>query len=212
MSEKIFSAVVLCLFLLFQVVRADGPTCSYSTYKWNTHARQAVDYRTVRRPYSQLRPEEIDAGTGCTVCEEDQVEIDLPGIRPFRVCRLLEHEIRRAFFNAIQSGEVIRSVVGYRVGMTRGDVDSNGNRTRFSNHSFGIAIDINEQQNGLYDRCISFGATCRLRRGGPWIPGRAGSLGPDSPIVQEFKRIGFNWGGEIEGRQKDFMHFSPSGY
>jgi hypothetical protein len=112
----------------------------------------------------------------------------------------------------MENGERIFSVVGYRVGMTRGNFDALGNRTRFSNHSFGIAIDINEQQNGLYDRCITFGPACRLRRGGNWIPGQEGSLTPESPVVKAMKRIGMKWGGEIEGHQKDFMHFSPSGY
>lgn len=96
--------------------------------------------------------------------------------------------------------------------MTKGDVDALGHRTRFSNHSFGIAIDINEQQNGLYDRCIRFGPACRLRRGGVWNPDQAGSLTRDSPVVKALGQIGLKWGGAIEGRQKDFMHFSPSGY
>ena len=30
--------------------------------------------------------------------------------------------------------------------------------------------------------------------------------------IQYLKDIGFKWGGEILGKQKDFMHFSPSGY
>ena len=30
--------------------------------------------------------------------------------------------------------------------------------------------------------------------------------------LELFKEAGFRWGGEIEGQQKDFMHFSPSGY
>ena len=193
-------------------MHAEGPSCSYTTYKWNTHTRRAVDHRAVRHPYSELGPIQIHEATGCTVCEEDQVEIRLPGIDPFRVCKLREQDIREALFGAMEKGERIFSVVGYRVGMTKGEVDSLGNRTQFSNHSFGVAIDINEQQNGLYDHCVSFGSACRLRRGGVWSPGQVGSLAPDSPIVKALKRIGLKWGGEIEGDQKDFMHFSPSGY
>ena len=96
--------------------------------------------------------------------------------------------------------------------MTKGNIDSLGNRTQFSNHSFGVAIDINEEQNGLYDHCVSFGPACRLRRGGIWKPDQVGSLTPDSPIVEGLKGMGLKWGGQIEGDQKDFMHFSPSGY
>lgn len=212
MPHWILSILFLGLVLFTHDAPADEPTCSYTTYKWNTQQRRAVDFRTVRRPYSELEASEVHAATGCTVCEEDQVEIALPGVPPFRVCRHLEHDVRFALISALERGEAIFSVQGYRVGMTRGDVDADGNRTRFSNHSFGIAIDINEQQNGLYDRCIVFGPNCRLRKGGAWQPGRPGSLDRDSPIVRAFERIGLKWGGEIEGRQKDFMHFSPSGY
>lgn len=215
MSNKphgFFALVSLGLTLCYLSGPAHASTCTYTTYKWNTHSRKAVDFREVQHAYAELRPEEIDAGTGCTVCREDQVEVLLPGVEPFRVCRLLAPDIRDALISAMEIGEPIHSVVGYRVGMTRGDTDNLGNRTRFSNHSFGIAIDINERQNGLYDRCISFGPGCRLRRGGPWKPGQAGSLTRESPVVRALQDIGLKWGGEIQGRQKDFMHFSPSGY
>ena len=212
MLRIVFAVIFIFLFLFSYRVLAEGPSCSYTTYKWNVHTRRAVEYRPVRHPYSELQRMEIHETTGCTVCEEDQVEIRLPGIDPFRVCNLLEQNIREALIGSMEKGERIFSVGGYRVGMTKGDIDSLGNRTRFSNHSFGVAIDINEQQNGLYDHCVSFGPGCRLRRGGIWKPGQVGSLAPDSPIVRELKRIGLRWGGEIEGNQKDFMHFSPSGY
>ena len=155
--RNVVTLVFLFLFLFSFHVRAEGPSCTYTTYKWNTHTRRAVDHRAVRHPYSELQPTEIHEATGCTVCEEDQVEIELPGIDPFRVCRLLEQDIREALIGAMEKGERIFSVGGYRVGMTKGEVDSFGNRTQFSNHSFGVAIDINEQQNGLYDHCVSYG-------------------------------------------------------
>jgi len=37
-------------------------------------------------------------------------------------------------------------------------------------------------------------------------------LGETSPAVIDLGKAGFLWGGRIEGRQKDFMHFSPTGY
>lgn len=208
---------VVALVFLFGVysswyATAEELSCTYTTYKWNTHLRRAVDYRTVRHPYSDLQPDEVHEGTGCTVCEEDQVEIRLPGIDAFRVCRILEPKIRMALVAAVEEGQEIFSVTGYRVGMTKGEVDADGNRTQFSNHSFGVAIDINERQNGLYDLCATFGPGCRLLKGGTWSPGRLGSLTIDSPIVKALRGIGLRWGGEIEGNQKDFMHFSPSGY
>lgn len=192
--------------------QADDSSCTYTTYKWNTHLRRAVDHRVVQHPHAEMQAAEIDAATGCTVCEEDQVEIRLPGIDAFRVCRTLAPEIRKALLAVMNEGPAISSVVGYRVGMTKGAADADGNRTQFSNHSFGVAIDINERQNGLYDHCATFGQACRLIRGGTWSPDRAGSLTVDSPVVRALKGIGLRWGGEIEGNQKDFMHFSPSGY
>jgi hypothetical protein len=50
-------------------------------------------------------------------------------------------------------------------------------------------------------------------RGGAWQPGvDPYSLSADGIVVRELQNLGFRWGGEIAGRQKDFMHFSPTGY
>jgi hypothetical protein len=195
-------------------VRAEGDpeTCTYKTYTWNVHLRQAVEVETVRHPYSDLRPDEIDPATGCTVCEEDQEIMHVPRLAPFRVCKKFAPQIGALLQELVRARELIYEVVGYRVGKTRGDPDGNGNRTQFSNHSYGIAIDINSQQNGLYDRCLMFGTHCRLIRGGPWRPGQPGTLTADCAVVKGMKAAGFHWGGQIQGRQKDFMHFSPSGY
>jgi len=160
-----------------------------------------------------LDADEIDQTTGCTVCSEDQVEINILNLQPFKVCKKLAPEIRNTLERLLLNGESIYEVVGYRVGKTRGDVDANGNRTRFSNHSFGIAIDINPKQNGLYTNCIAFDSQCRLIKGGPWRPDLSPlSLRPDGKTVSAMRSLGLKWGGEIKGRQKDFMHFSVSGY
>ncbi len=188
-------------------------TCSYDTYQWSTVEKRAVNRLWVTHPYSENSADEIDADTGCSVCLEDQRTITLPGVKPFKVCRVMASVIESALMDLIEAGEPIMSIVAYRVGQTRGDVDENGLRTEFSNHSFGVAIDINSQHNGLYDRCIRFGPQCRLIRGGAWQPYvDEASLHPEGAVVSRFKREGFLWGGEIRGRQKDFMHFSPSGY
>lgn len=198
--------------LIYGSVNAQPSSCSYQTYKWNVKLKRAVEVKQIQHSYSELRQYEIDPGTGCTVCKEDQVEIHLPGVKVFSVCHLIANELDQKLQDLIQNGEVIYEVTGYRVGMTRGDVDSQFNRTRFSNHSFGIAVDINPQQNGLYDQCLVFSESCRLIRGGPWREGYNGSLTSEGPIVREMSRLGLRWGGLIQGRQKDFMHFSPSGY
>jgi len=167
----------------------------------------------VVRAYDELLPEERDAETGCTVCEEDQVRIDISGLPVFHVCKLVAQQIRGAFLELKRKGVPIKSVVAYRVGRSRGLVDENGNRQGFSNHSFGVALDINAEHNGLYTQCTTFGPHCILSRGGIWQPGSDPySLRKDSEIVRLLKASGLKWGGEIAGQQKDFMHFSPSGY
>ncbi len=191
---------------------ASPETCSYSTYQWNVIEKRAVNRQWIEHPYSQLKPHEIDSLTGCTVCEQDQVTIRLDGIAPFKVCHVLAAEVKQILQQQLAQGIYLNKVAGYRVGMTKGSLDASGNRTRFSYHSFGIALDINEQHNGLYDNCLSFGPQCRLRRGGRWDPRQPGSLRRDHPLVRAFKRMGLKWGGEIAGKQKDFMHFSPYGY
>lgn len=185
--------------------------CTYSTYKWNVHARKAVEKRKIVKPISELTAAEIDIQTGCTVCEEDQVTLTFAGLSPFKVCKLIAPTVREIITSLQNKHAPLLDIVGYRVGMSRGEIDGEGNRTGFSNHSYGVALDINTNQNGLYENCISFNSSCRLLKGGPWNSNEKFSLTNESVIVREFKRNKFKWGGEIFGQQKDFMHFSPSG-
>jgi len=167
-------SLLLITFLISTSFAQD--TCTYTTYKWNVDLKKAVEFEKVSHSYSALERHEIDLKTQCTVCEEDQEWIDVGDIPRFRICKVLAPNIRKVLSNAYDSGFTFNKVIGYRVGMTRGEIDENGNRTQFSNHSFGIAIDINEDQNGLYDQCIEFSDNCRLRKGGHWRPGVKGTL------------------------------------
>jgi hypothetical protein len=208
-----FRAVVASLvFVLMSGAALAGGQCTYTTYKWNVHDRKAVGLHKVVKSYDQLTADEKDSQTGCTVCEEDQVELSLPGLRPFKVCKLLAPRVEKILAELQAKNAPVVDVVGYRVGMTRGNVDAAGNRTGFSNHSYGVALDINTAQNGLYENCYRYNASCRLIKGGRWDPKQPLSLTADSAIVLLFKKNGFKWGGEIAGQQKDFMHFSPTGY
>ena len=210
--KLIFVKLILLFGFISTSTIAAEKSCSYSTYRWNTKIKKAVDVKQIKQAYSSLKSYEIDQATGCTVCEEDQVTLSVGKIKPFKVCKVFAEDLRQQLEKLISSGETINKVIGYRVGRTKGNVDSYGNRSQFSNHSFGIAIDINDEQNGLYDRCTTFGSHCRLIKGGEWNPQNNGSLTANSPIVLSMKKLGFKWGGEIKGKQKDFMHFSPSGY
>ncbi len=186
--------------------------CTFTTYTWNTQLGQAVDHRTVEKARSELTADEIHEETGCTVCKEDMMPISIPGVEPVFVCAWLAPRFQSALDQAYGAGEPIISLVGQRVGKTKGPTDENGDRTQYSYHSYGIALDVNPERNGLYTECNTFGPDCRLLQGGEWRAGQPESITADSVLVREMKAEGFLWGGEITGRQKDFMHFSPSGY
>lgn len=186
--------------------------CSYEMVTWNVNRKSSENKKRVDHAYSSLLSGERDPVTGCTVCSEDQEVINLAPLEPFSVCKKLAPRVRSVLQHLLENGESIHAVVGYHVIKSRGPTDYDGNRTEFSNHSFGTAIDINPAQNGLYDNCIEFGPECRLLRGGEWNPGTPGTLEKNSEIVVRFKKEGFKWGGEIAGKQKDFMHFSLTGY
>jgi len=186
--------------------------CTYEVFNWNIHRKGAVNQRRVSHPYAALSAEEKDAGTGCTVCLEDQEELRVGNLPPFLACRKVAPGLKAALEKLIASGEAVSEIVAYRPGKTKNPLDARGNRTGFSNHAYGAAVDINRSKNGLYDKCPKFGPGCRLIQGGPWRPGSPGTLSKDSVIVRTLREAGFKWGGEIDGNQKDFMHFSPSGY
>ena len=207
------TAALVSLALLTSIVSAEEPTtCTYSTSSWNVKQKRSVEARTVSHAYSELADEEVDKATGCTVCSEDQMELSIPGIAPFKLCRKIAPDVEAALNDLIMKGFPVKSIKGYLVIKSRGEIDSKGNRTGFSNHSYGAAVDINRELNGLYDNCYSFGPSCRLVLGGRWQPETPGTNVDDGPSVKAMKGIGLKWGGQIAGRQKDFMHFSPTGY
>jgi len=187
-------------------------TCTYHVYSWNAKSQTSVGHRTIRHPYSEVKGDEINPDSGCTVCEEDQVTIELPPLKPFRVCRRIAPALKAALEKLLQSGEPITEIEGYHAGRTRGPLDRNGNRTGFSSHAYGTAVDINRSRNGFYHNCYTFNPKCRLMQGGPWQPGVPGTLTVDGAIVITLKAAGFKWGGEEEGSQKDFMHVSLTGF
>jgi hypothetical protein len=193
-------------------VRPLPSQCTYEMQVWNVKQKKSIGIRKVTHPYIALASDERDPVTGCTVCSEDQESISIPPLPRFSVCYQLAPRVRSLLRTAVQRGALIYVIEGYRVVKSRGGVDRSGNRTGFSNHSFGTAIDINPGQNGLYENCIKFGPDCHLLRGGKWRVGVPGTLEKNSDIVVLFKQEGFRWGGEIEGKQKDFMHFSLTGY
>jgi len=185
--------------------------CHYIYTVWNVKAKRSLARRSVAKPYSQLTEDE-KGPFGCTPCEEDQTEVMLSDGLRFKACREVAAQVREALENSLSEGQRIVSIVGYRPQMSKGPVDKHGDRTQLSNHSFGAAVDLNEEYNGLYNNCTAWGRICVLAKGGPYRPEHELSLKESSPAVKHMKKAGFEWGGKIKGRQKDFMHFSPTGY
>jgi len=224
----IFAAATL-MFILAALLPAVGPLerrdlraeenmdsppkpCRYFTWEWNTLTRKSVNHRWVNKPFGAITGEERDPASRCSVCEADQTTVRIEGVPKFRICRFFAEKVKTALLEIRDSGFPIETVTGYRVGRTRGKAGTQGLRTRFSNHSFGTALDINAGLNGMYSNCVEFGEACRLIRGGHWLPHIPGTLLADSIPVAALKAMGWKWGGEIAGRQKDFMHFSLTGY
>ena len=71
---------------------------------------------------------------------------------------------------------------------------------RLSNHAYGRAVDINTFFNPYVkgDLVLPHGAT--------YDPKVAGTFTADSPVVREFQRLGWTWGGTWAS-PRDFQHF-----
>ena len=80
--------------------------------------------------------------------------------------------------------------------------------TRWSNHAFGTAIDVNPIENPY----VSGGRTAH-RASRPYIartPRRPGMAYEGGALVRAFDRIGWGWGGRWTS-VKDYQHFSATG-
>jgi len=205
----VFGALTVCL--LANAVNAEDGVCTFEDWAWHSELKQAQDYETIRTTRDQLTPQQRHSSLPCSVCREDQSVITLSNGGSVEVCHILARDIEIALEETLDSGFEIQTLNGYRVGRTRGPLDERGLRTEYSNHSFGLAVDINADSNGLYDRCLDWGSHCRLRVGGEWDPRNPLSISRGTPAHRHLTDIGLQWGGELAGRQKDFMHFSLTG-
>jgi hypothetical protein len=219
LSIKKYGLICVLFVMLFFIYaptgvaaeKSNGDKCTYSTWDWNTKTKRAENHRTVVNPYAELTAAEKDPHSNCTVCEEDQVSISMEGVPQFSVCKNYADDVKKTIKKIVDAGFPVKSIISYRVGKSKGDIDAKGLRTQFSNHSFGTALDINAEQNGLYTNCYEFGKKCQLLRGGHWQQDVPGTITKDSVAYKSFAEIGWHWAGELQGRQKDFMHFSLSG-
>ncbi|MGV6801602.1 MAG: M15 family metallopeptidase [bacterium] len=212
MRLRLFIFFATLQWLWLAPLSAQTDQCHYTHWAWNVHTQQADNYRIVTKHRAELTAQEQHPLYPCSICREDQQEIILEGIEPFLICSFFADEVKSALQDARAQGFELHQIVGYRVGLTRGPVDAQGYRTQYSNHAYGIAIDVNPLSNGLYDQCLEFGPNCRLRRGGVWNPAaNDAAITKNSALYRNLRAMGWQWGGELQGQQKDFMHFSPSG-
>jgi hypothetical protein len=80
--------------------------------------------------------------------------------------------------------------------------------TRWSEHAYGRAIDVNPFQNPyVRGRVVLPELATAYADRGRVLPG---VITRDGPVVHAFRAIGWTWGGEWRS-PKDYMHFSPDG-
>lgn len=79
--------------------------------------------------------------------------------------------------------------------------------TGWSNHAYGLAIDLNPIENPY-----TCGGRVFHRESRPYLdrsPLRRGMVTPE--VVRAFRSVGWGWGGDWPGATKDYTHFSESG-
>jgi D-alanyl-D-alanine carboxypeptidase len=78
---------------------------------------------------------------------------------------------------------------------------------RWSNHAYGLAIDVNPVENP-YVGC----GRVRDRTSRPYVNRSRLRKGMVTPaVVHAFAAVGWEWGGSWTGQTKDYMHFSHNG-
>lgn len=90
---------------------------------------------------------------------------------------------------------------------------STGDHTTYSQHAYGLAIDVNPFQNPYVkgdgpDRLVLPELASAYADRSRLAPG---IIHPDGPVVRAFASIGWTWGGSWHSA-KDYEHFSENGY
>jgi D-alanyl-D-alanine carboxypeptidase len=88
-------------------------------------------------------------------------------------------------------------------------VTAHGPLTSWSQHAYGLAIDINPVQNP-YVAADGYVRNVHARRYRDRSLRRPGMIHPGDVVVRAFAAIGWGWGGSWSG-SKDYMHFSSTG-
>jgi hypothetical protein len=79
----------------------------------------------------------------------------------------------------------------------------------WSEHSYGLAVDINPFQNPYIEGDLVAPELARAYRDRHWR--RPGMILPGGVVTRAFARVGWGWGGDWTS-PKDWMHFSENGH
>lgn len=77
------------------------------------------------------------------------------------------------------------------------------NSTKLSNHSYGMAVDINPRYNPMIIKDKIYPLN------GSYLKENKGTITAESEVVKIFKKRGWRWGGEYKSL-KDYQHFDKS--
>ena len=113
----------------------------------------------------------------------------------------LAADVQKALQKAQDQGFKVYSATGYSY-----RVMNNGGSGKLSHHSYGVAIDINVNENYSHR-----GST--VYAGSFWDPSKSEfSIPRNGALVNAFREIGWSWGGNWSGNYQDYMHFSYTGH
>ena len=130
-----------------------------------------------------------------------------------QVHKAIAQDVYDACLAAQNEGFKIYSIGGYRTFGT--DTAGKSGGLSYSQHCYGLAVDINPSENGQYlkktqdQKTVDY-LTGKLNAGGEYNPNYELSIKPNSALVSKFKSLGWGWGGEWH-TSKDYMHFSFMG-
>lgn len=112
----------------------------------------------------------------------------------------LEKDVQDVFKQAQDAGFKIYEAAGFSYRKM------NNGGTNLSHHSYGVAIDINVNENYSHR-----GST--VYAGSFWNPSKSEySIPKNGILVKAFKAKGWSWGGNWSGNYQDYMHFSFTGH
>ena len=78
----------------------------------------------------------------------------------------------------------------------------------WSNHAYGLALDLNPRENPYVGCGASCNTTARVYLDASHLRQGDGHAG----VLRAFASVGWGWGGAWTGNTKDYMHFSYNGH